>query len=329
MSQIKLGLYALTVELAALYQALLGGSDQLQLLKYFAAHGVACALLALMGWATLPARLKNPRVPIILLIFGFSFAVPVLGFAATFVSLLVLPRLPDIDPHPPFRSVPLPALDPFQRISKGIRRSGLRNFLDNARVPVTSRMKALVSLQKVPGRVSTPLLRHLLTDPTEDLRLLAYGLLDGHEKKLNDAIHQELAEVESPNAVVKAMAHRRLSSIYWELVYQNLAQGDLRTHALEESLRHTRAVLRLLPGDAGMYLQFGRLLHEMGQIGEAVPVYEAALAAGIPPQRVLPYLAEIAYDRRDYGMVRNLMQRLRGWEHQSRLQPVIDYWSPA
>ena len=75
-----------------------------------------------------------------------------------------------------------------------------------------------------------------------------------------------------------------------------------------------------------MYLQLGRVLHELGRVDEAVPVYEAALSTGMPPTRVLPYLAELAYNRGDYNVVRSLMQRLHGWENQARLQPVIDFW---
>jgi tetratricopeptide (TPR) repeat protein len=265
-------------------------------------------------------------VPVLLLIFGLAFGVPVLGFAAVAISVLVIPRLPPVDRNPPFRAVPVPPLDPFQRTAKGFRQAGLRDFLGNDLVPLGARMRALVALQQVPGRIASPMLRELLSDPAEDLRLLAYGMLDTQEKRISAAIHQELQQLEAVDAGVRVQAARRLASLYWELVYQNLAQGDLRLFALRESLRHTQSVLLAAPGDAGMYLQLGRVLHELGRVDEAVPVYEAALSTGMPPTRVLPFLAELAYQRGDYNMVRKLMQRLQGWENQARLQPVIDFW---
>jgi tetratricopeptide (TPR) repeat protein len=326
MSQTKLGLYALTLEFGALLQAFFGGSDELGLARYFIAHAGACALLAPALWLILPTRFKEPKLAVMLLIFGLAFGVPILGFAAVLISVLVVPRLPRKDHHPPFRTVPVPPLDPFQRVAKGFRQAGLRDFLGNDLVPVAGRMRALVALQQVPGRIASPLLRELLSDPAEDLRLLAYGLLERQEKRLSAAIHQELEQIEAIDATVRVKAARRLASLYWELVYQNLAQGDLRLFALRESLRHTQAVLLAAPGDAGMYLQLGRVLHELGRVDEAVPVYEAALSTGMPPTRVLPYLAELAYNRGDYNVVRSLMQRLHGWENQARLQPVIDFW---
>ena len=98
---------------------------------------------------------------------------------------MVLPLLREVSKSSQFQAVLLPALDRHQRMVKTIRQSGIRNFIGNGEAPVASRLKALVALQAVPTRVSSPVLRELLSDGVEDLRLLAYGgerLGQGREK---------------------------------------------------------------------------------------------------------------------------------------------------
>jgi hypothetical protein len=137
-------------------------------------------------------------------------------------------------------------------MQSGFRQTGLRAVLSNSEVPTRSRMRAMVALQHISGRISSPLLRNVLNDASEDLRLLAYGMLDSLERNISRAIDKELdtlqkaREIEGQDTLgpVGIQAAEKLSALYWELVYQNLAQGDMRDHAIRESL--------LLEGEAGV-----------------------------------------------------------------------------
>lgn len=328
MFQSKLALYALTLESAAWLGVALVGHDDGALLLYLTLHGGASALFSLFAVTLLPQRMAQPRTPLLLLIFGAGYALPIIGFAGVLAGVHFLRRLPAESNREFFRSLLLPELDPHQRAGKGFNQAGLRSFLSNGKAPVSARLRALVALQNVSGRVSAPLLREVLSNPSEDIRLLAYGMLDRQEKRLSRAIHQEgrqLAE-HLPGTPENRAAARRLSDLFWELVYQELAQGDLRTHALEESLRYTRVCLGYTPDDPVLLLREGRLVQELGDPLAAQAIYERAMAMGLPKTRIVPYLAEVAYDLGDYGSVRSLMAELGGWESLPRLRPVIKYW---
>ena len=45
----------------------------------------------------------------------------------------------------------------------------------------------------------------------------------------------------------------------------------------------------------------------------------------MPKTRIVPYLAEAAYDLHDYSGVRTLMHELGDWQSLPRLRPVIAY----
>ena len=69
--------------------------------------------------------------------------------------------------------------------------------------------------------------------------------------------------------------------------------------------------------------------------GAWLPVFEPATAQayaqarelGLPATRVLPYQAELCFDRKDFAQARALMQELGQWSALPRLHPVVDYWS--
>lgn len=327
MSATKLGLYALLLDLGAAGMLLLGAEGNGPFLLYLSSHAAASALFAAAIWLLTPARWRTPRLPMLALFFIVCFGIPLLGLLILLTCVLILPLLREAAKVRGFGAVLLPALDRHQRLSKTIRQSGIRSFIGNEEAPVGSRLKALVALQAVPTRVSSPLLRELLSDGVEDLRLLAYGMLDREEKRLNQAIHETLSyQSQAGDDAQRREADRKLAGLYWELVYQNLAQGDLRTHALQRALHHVDLAMQG-GGDASLHLLHGRVLQAMGRSDAAHKAYVLALEAGIPAPRVLPYLAELAYDVRDFGRVRRMMERMEGWPVQSGLSPVVSYWT--
>jgi len=328
MTQTKLGLSALTLEVGAWTQLLTAGTGDAGLLLYLTAHGGAAALLSLFTMAMLPSAYRRPRLPMLLLVFSFIFFVPVLGFVGTVIAIGLAPWLPRLKTPVTFGTISLPALDPHERVrGTGFRQAGMRGFLNNATVPVPARLRALVSLQNVPARLASPLLQDLLGDPAEDLRLLAYGMLDAQEQALNRAIHRELARHrESNDRAIVARSARKLAELYWEMNYRGLAVGELRNHAIDRALGYAHEALRADPTDADLMLRVGRLLHAQNRRGDAHKVYVEALGLGLPATRVIPYLAELAFDVRDYDEVRRLLAALRDWPGMSRLQPVIHYW---
>lgn len=331
MSQAKLILYALGLEISALIQLGLGGArSDLQLLAFMAIHALASACLAVLAQLAIPARLQSPRWATWLFIFCISAFIPILGFLAILIGLLVVPYLPSNAADKDFRAVRLPELDPHERHGvSAFRQAGLRQFLNNERAPMDQRLKALVTLQNAPVRFASPLLRDLLAAPAEDLRLLAYGMLESRERKLNADIHAwRLAWQDATDEATRHGAARRLSALYWELIYQGLEQGDLRRHAAEESLRFLEPTLRGEP-DASLHLRHGHLLHELHRNDEAEAAYRRAVELGLPAPRVQPYLAELAFDRRDFAEVVRLLGTLREYPDQRRLQPLLQFWGIA
>ena len=336
MLNLKFGLSALLLEVAAWSGSTLWQDrSDLALATYLAAHASASVLLALALLPLMATKRARPRWAVLTLTAAFSFAVPVAGFVGIMLAILVLyiyraPVRPD-----DFDSLQLPEFDLHQRMQGSFRQAGLRSFLGNPQAPAQARMSAMVALQFVSGRVASPLLRTVLSDPSEDLRLLAYGMLDTLEKRVNRAIDAELLALQAAQAdegvgtpgAQTLEAAQRLSDLYWELVYQQLVQGDLRAYAIDESLRYCDLVLQHRPQHPQLTLRRGRLLHEQGNLDGATQAYAQARALGLPATRVLPYQAEAAFAQRHFDEAQQRMHELDQWDALPRLRPVINYWS--
>lgn len=127
-------------------------------------------MLSLIAVALLPPHLSRPRRPILLFMFGISYAIPLLGFAAVIGGVPRFLRCRRSTRRTPSGSSNLPQIDPQLRTGAGFRQAGMRSFLSNSRAPLTTRLSALVALQNVSGRIASPLLRNVLSDPSEDIR---------------------------------------------------------------------------------------------------------------------------------------------------------------
>jgi len=329
MLNIKWGLTALGLELGAWSGTwLLSERSDAALASYLLLHAAASALLALSLLPLLPRRLARPRWATWSLMAACSYAVPVAGFLGVALAFAILRNLRHKPATDDFDSVHLPDFDQHQRRQSQFRHAGLGSFLGNTKAPVQARIRAMAALQYTSGRTASPLLRGVLSDPSEDLRLLAHGMLDNMEKRINRAIDHELNTLQAgTQGSEQLQSVQRLSDLYWELVYHDLVQGDVREHAITQSLHYCTTALRRNDRNAALHLRHGRLLHEQARTQEAEQAYAQARALGLPATRVLPYQAQLAFERRDYAQARALMRELHQWGALPRLRPVIDYWN--
>ncbi|MGB2883691.1 MAG: hypothetical protein WBC08_18215, partial [Rhodoferax sp.] len=156
---------------------------------------------------------------------------------------------------------------------------------------------------------------------------------DTLEKRINSSIDIEMTTVQEAQkdggqtGARTLESAQRLSDLYWELIYQDLVQGDLRKHAAKESLRYCEWVLVEHSHNAQLCLRRGRLLHEQKRTDEAALAYARARELGLPASRVLPYQAELCFEHKDFLQARALLQELGQWSALPRLHPVVDYWS--
>jgi hypothetical protein len=325
------GLLALVLEVVAVFWLMpLTEGNPTHLLGFLLVHGIASLCLAAFVAAALPPHLRRPVAPVIVLLFGFSFFIPVLGLIGQVVAALVSKYLPRHVPELPYAEIPpiefeFPPREIRERTKYGP--GGLTARLRDSGVPKETRFKSLLALQGMPPKIANPLLQEMLGDTADEVRLVAYGILDNQEKNINQLIHEEIEKLRDANQPeMQLVGLRRLSELYWELVYGGLVHGDVREHAMGETARYLEQAMKLAPEDAGLWFLKGKLLI-FKRDAAAEAALHRAVANGLEESRVLAYLGQMAFERKDYSEVRRIFSSLSEGQYSPRLKQAVRYWS--
>jgi polysaccharide biosynthesis protein PelE len=292
-------------------------------------HSVACGVVGASTYLLLPSRYKQPREMVFLLMFSFAFIAPVIGaMGMLFITRSTLREDADNSRFAIPVSIELPEYDVQSNDAHRGGRGAIRSRLET-NVPSEVRMQSLLTLQAVSNRVSNPILEDLLGDSTDDVRLVAFGMLDAEEKKLSVHIQREqdaLLRELSPEQ--RYACCRYLAELHWELIYTSLAQGALRQHMLNQARKYFEAALATgIPPDSGLVFLEGRILLNQGDMVAAERAIQQSVALGQPLTSALPYLAEIAFKNRNYPLVKIHIEKLKSLNLASKTRAIEDFWT--
>lgn len=311
------------------FSILLGyGVGNTQLTAYLSAHLAASVLAAALLALIMPGPSRSqPRLAFAFFL-ALCFFVPVLGVPGLLGAGILARLFRKDETREVFSVQAQPEYAPHEDPADAPHAHGpVRAQLSDPHSPVETRMRALLSIQDLPSRVANPVIREMLADPSDDVRLVAYGILDGREKRINARIQAARAQQEGADPTARLTADKELAELHWELVYQGLVQGDLQKHAAAQARVHFDAALKVAPDDAALWALGGRLAVFAGQYERAWHAFSRAVEFGMPEVRVLPYLAEVAFRMRRFDRVRQLLERIAQASHTQRMQQVIDYWN--
>jgi hypothetical protein len=325
---LKLALPALLLEAGSL--ALLAARDNRlsTLFAYLALHGIACACAAPTLALLLPRRYAAPRRWLLPFLFACLFFMPLASLLCGLFGLLLWFCLPRAAQQRDYGSVEPPRFTTQrQQEGSGFRGGQVRARLGNAQAPLEQRMKALVALQDTPAHATGELLRKLLADPADDIRLLAYGILDNKEKAVMQRIRAAQAELEAARSDAERHAgHKRIAELYFELIYQNLVQGDMRRFAADQVRSHIGDAHRSSQADAGLWFMLARLELQAGNADAAESALARAADAGFARTRLLPYLAELRFLQRRHEEVRRMFGELQDDATLPAIAAMRRYW---
>lgn len=282
-----------------------------QLLVFILSHGLACVMLSAAVWLLLPARYRSPLPWSPLFIFSLAFFVPVLGAVGVVAAIfpaLYLPRKRDKQAWQAVGIPKLPYRAQLQQHSPIFADGGLQDVLRHAPDP-DQRLAALLATRRMAGKEAVPILKLALADPSDDVRLLAYSMLDKQESDINLHIQVALGELVDATAKAAGALHGRLARWYWELAYLGLAQGSVLDHVLAQASEHAE---RGLAAGAGgeLFLLAGRIALERGDIERAEVLLSLAQENGMGAAQVLPFRAELAFESGRYHEIPDLLARL-------------------
>ncbi len=299
------------------------------LLAFLGLHALASLLTALMLLPFVPAPYNRPRRWLIAFLFALNAFMPLAGLVVLVFGVTLGLWLPRLSRLRNFQRVAAPVYATFRgHEGTGYRGGQVRARLINPLAPVSGRLQALIAVQNAPGRVTSALLRDLLADPVDDMRLLAYGMMDSKEKAITERIGAAREQLDnSTDAEVRRIAHKQMAELYWELTYQSLVQGDMLQYTVEQAASSARLALEVNDVDGGLWFLLARIEVTRDRLDDADTALRRAVDCGFPRERATPYFAELAFKRGHFVEVRRLMGELAQTSIASALAPARQYWT--
>jgi hypothetical protein len=209
----------------------------------------------------------------------------------------------------------------------------IREVLEGDSSPA-ERIQAVMALRRMPARDALPLLRTALGDASEDVRLLAYAILERREKGLRASIERKLEALEAheDGSASQLAALRELAHDHWELVHGGFVEGELAQRTLQLAAEHARGALELIRRGIGkpegaLSVLLARVELRRGETVGAAHALELAAQAGVADSTLAPLHAELAFIERRFDRIPGLLASVGGTQlDRPRLHPVIEHW---
>lgn len=317
----------------ALAAVLLGRVHGLGCLALLGVHAIASVAAAFGLMGVMPAQLQTPRRAALISLFGISFLMPLFANLGLLGGILVERFLPRKAPPPQWLAVEFPGLpqEPPSVAARpdygdGALSATLRYCPDPER-----RLAAVLAVRRLRDHNDCRVLRLALTDPVDDVRLLAYSILDRREQSFNALLKNLNAQLnETPDERRRARIRKRIAQINLEMIGLGLSRGDVEGYLLTEALRHVEAALAVEPDDRDGQFLLGTIALRQGELATAERALLKAQVLGMSLEAVLPPLAEIAFRQQRFTMVSNYLRALHPiyFRTQPKLSGMAAHWLP-
>lgn len=295
------------------------------LLAALSLHLIACVIGAYCFTKIIaPAYVESP-VRIYFFIFVILFYLPVLGLIALTFAIPLMWNHTSRPEEPAFpislhKIRNLSAMAPDARIQTENIKS-----LYRSRNP-ERRLEAVYATLKIKDQDAIPLLRMALGDSVDDIRLLAYALLDRKEHGLSKNIKKLRQEIEKNGNNKNKFLYQKIAIDYLDLVRLGLVQGETKNYMLKMACNYIEQGLKLYPKDAGLCFQYGQVLLRLRKYQQAYEYFKKAENFGVERGKLLAYYAELAFYRQDYLEVKKIMHAIDPPGNYPQLSTIANFW---
>lgn len=317
----------LLIELIAAWVFIMGWHEPVGLITVLFVHLIGAAVMVVGVYLALPPKYKSPVGGAFAFLATATVLAPPLG--AIGLTAAVLPGLyfayrekpkewdslaiPDL----PFQPVPVKPNDVFMR--DGLA-SVLMHFDDRNR-----RQQAILACRHLPRREAVPILRSALSDAADEVRLLAYAMLNSIERDLEgslNAVRDAIAEHGDEDGEL----HEERALLYWEFSYLQLAKGSVEDLMLTKARDAIDVAIERAPS-AQRWLLRARVCLELGDYDDGENALRHAERLGLAADDAAPRWAELAFRRHDYQDVAPALQRMSPRAADNPvMRPVLEYW---
>ena len=290
-------------------------------------------IFAFVLWHLMPRHYHREGLWGFILLLSFNVFIPLFGILGSCLFTFYLHRLIKHEKSDPMVTVTHMSFDTkfHSSVHRSYGEGGAHARLYDTKVPGQGRVTALLALTAVKGPGANAILQETLLDDLDELRLLAFGLIDDQEKRIYAIIHrmQHVLNTMELSQDIRALIQKGLASFHWELCYLELVQGDMRDNMLEKSQAYAEQALQVMTTDSRLWVLLGRNYMSRNLLDKAHDAFNKAIERDAATSKALPYLAELYFKTRDYDALKKVLRQCQNLRDIPALGSVIDFWGAA
>ncbi|WP_457567508.1 hypothetical protein [Desulfurobacterium sp.] len=273
--------------------------------KLILMHLFISLLITLLILIFMPGQFKR-NIRNAISIFLFNFLIPIAGYAFSILLFLIIARLKK---ETPFEAKKLPIKDiTMEKVKVKSRKLGEAALSQLIKSKKVNNEKALLIMGNFINPQTIEAAKTALFSESDEIRLYAFSILSKLEKEIDDKISilkEKLKKTDDEKE--KATIHFELASLYWDMIYLRITDRELMPFVIKEALTHIQKALKLNTSPE-VELLAGKIFLKLNKHREAEKFLSSAFSRGdkLMKMKVVPYLAEIAFYKRDYKKVEEL-----------------------
>jgi tetratricopeptide (TPR) repeat protein len=280
---------------------------------FFLFHGLAVFLLTTVLYLFLPKRIESSKWEPLVFIFLIGFFGFIIGYLFLFILTLYLFRAQKNIEFKPIKAFSTEEIEDedFDFSGRRFGEGAILSILKKDNAPSDLKLRAFMSLSDLKSPITYSLIKENISNPMDEIRLMAFSMISKMEKQLNDKIYELNLRLKDNDLSEekKAKIYFELAQTYWDFVFFHIVDKEFENFAIEKALYYAEEGLKLKK-DFIPYFLLGRVYLRLKDYKKAKEYLELAFNFKEFRYKVIPYLAECYFYERNFKKVKELFSQL-------------------
>lgn len=187
--------------------------------------------------------------------------------------------------------------------------------------------RKVLAATNIRAALSVGLLKRAVRHPDDKIRLTAYQTLDRKVTGLNREIQRLEDRASDEQGRDKSNTWLQIASNYWELITLEKEEPIARKQLVGKAADAATKALEIQPDNRNAHFTLGRALLMQDDPAGAEEAFKRAEVLGMPKEKIMPYMAEAAYDQREFRKVAEYLHSIDdAFKIYPPLKHVAGYW---
>jgi hypothetical protein len=298
--------------------------------ELFILHFMISITIATATTTLLKNRYNTHLLWLFILLFSINLVIPILGylFTLTLTTILIVVKkrhyLHSVETfnHEEFLK------NSFPQVRRIFGEGAISSLATDTQNHSPNKMKGLVFMANHPSKKNFSLIKGLLSDANNEIRLYSFSVLANAEGELNDKISHALQIFNSTiDSYKKAKLASELAFYYWEFIHYGLSDKETNKFIMEKVTYYANFALKHHFESGELYTLLGKNAFLQKAYVDASTYFHKALKLGIKKSTIAPYLAEISYNNRKFKEVTTLLREINPLETSTLTAPLLAQWT--